>query len=62
MLQVVKLPTDFVFFRVRPNGSIAEPDYLLPGYELAKRELNARQIAVNANQVTLPRKKRKEPN
>ena len=54
MLQVVKLPIDFVFFRVRANGAIADPDYLLPGYEVARQRIKERMEAYKAGLVPLP--------
>lgn len=56
VLQVVRLPVDFVFFRVRPDGSIPDTDVMLPGYAFAKRELKARQKAIAAHEVLLPQK------
>jgi hypothetical protein len=53
-VQVVKMPLDFVFFRVRPGGSIAETDQLLPGYDLAKREIAVRMWQVKTGKVTVP--------
>ena len=53
-MQVVKLPADYVFFRVRSDGSIPEPDYLLPGYEFAKQEIAARKEALAAGKVAVP--------
>jgi hypothetical protein len=48
------LPVDFVFFRTRSDGSIADLDYLLPGFEQAKREIVARKRKVRIGEVKVP--------
>ena len=59
VLQVVKLPVDFVFFRVRANGDIGDPDYLLPGFAMARAQIRARMAAYRAGMVPLPPKNAK---
>ena len=53
-VQVIKLPADYVFFRVRSDGSIPEPDYLLPGYDFAKDEIKDRQAELKSGHTAVP--------
>lgn len=43
-----------MFFRVRPDGSIPDTDYLISGYNQARLEIADRQHKIETHEVQLP--------
>ena len=51
--QVKRLPSDFVFFRVRANGDIMEADRRLPGYDYVRGHIDGAREQFRAEQAEL---------